>query len=290
MPRFSDDWVVSKSLFEYTTGGSCVCCTFPTIFDPDGLKGLINSISDFETDAANAAINSADNSPFPPEMRDSIWGDRVKVRFKMKKEMKGYQEFLDSLNEEQENKNELDVLMKFCKDVGVKKLKQVFQMPRSEVTDILSNKYTICGAFGTIMCAIVEQVANFKLTKYPHDGRGLEEIAFEKVLQYDRFGGFVLDVGNNDEDMNEDVILTFLKMMKSLAGPKLLQRGPSTSKKNDDDDDEDDEGGADDALATSSTGKDGPCFRSDRRIARLIIARYWADNLMNLYKKQHASD
>lgn len=79
-------------------------------------------------------------------------------------------------------------------------------------------------------------------------------------------------------------------MMKSLAGPKLLQRGPSTSKKNDDDDDEDDEGGADDAIAASSTGKDGPCFRSDRRIARLIIARYWADNLMNLYKKQHASD
>ena len=88
MPRYSDDWVISKSLFEYTTGGSCQCCAFPAIFDPNGLKGLISSVSDLETDAANEEFNAAQQSPWPPEMRDSVWADRVRVRHKLKKEMK----------------------------------------------------------------------------------------------------------------------------------------------------------------------------------------------------------
>jgi hypothetical protein len=69
MPRFTDEWVVTKSLFEYTTGGSCACCSFPAIFDPNGLKGLINSVSDLETDAAENEFQSAQSSPWPPEMR-----------------------------------------------------------------------------------------------------------------------------------------------------------------------------------------------------------------------------
>ena len=89
MPRFTDEWVVTKSLFEYTVGGSCSCCSFPTLFDPNGLKGLISAVSDLETDAADAEFKSAQSSPWPPEMRDSVWADRVKVRFKMKKEISG---------------------------------------------------------------------------------------------------------------------------------------------------------------------------------------------------------
>jgi hypothetical protein len=289
MPRYGDDWAVSKSLFEYTTGGSCACCSFPTLFNPDGFKGLVNAISDLETDAANAEINAADQSPWPPEMRDSVWADRVKVRHKMKLEMKGYREFMEEAGEE--------ALKEFCKkELGGKKLRQMFQMGRTEVTNILSERYQVCAAFGTIMCAVVEQIANFKLTKYPTDARGEEEIEFENVLRHDRFGGFVLDICNDDDDddndnddgiVNEEVLQVFVNTMKSLGGPKLLHRGPSTTQHNDDDEnnDNDNEGGADDAdKGEKDEGKSGPSFRSDRRIARLVIARYWSDQIISKYQ------
>jgi len=283
MPRYRDDWAVSKSLFEYTTGGSCACCSFPTLFNPDGFKGLINSISDLETDAANAEINAADQSPWPPEMRDSVWADRVKIRHKMKLEMGGYKEFMEEAGEE--------ALKDFCrKELGGKKLRQMFQMGRTEVTNILSDRYQICAAFGTIMCAVVEQIANFKLTKYPMDARGEEEKDFENILKHDRFGGFVLDICNDDDDdgnfiVNEEVLQVFVNTMKSLGGPKLLHRRPSTIQHNDDENEDDNEGGADDAdKGGKDNGKVGPSFRSDRRIARLVIARYWSDQIISKYK------
>jgi len=281
MPRYSDDWVVSKSLFEYTTGGSCACCSFPTLFDPNGFKGLVNAISDLETDAANAEINAADQSPWPPEMRDSVWADRVRVRHKMKKEMNEYKEFMEEVDDEK--------LKEFCrKELGAKKIKQIFQMPRSEVTDILSNRYNVCAAFGTIMCAVVEQIAFFKMTKYPIDARGEEEREFESILKHDRFGGFVLDFCSVDEaiqdqQVNEEVLTIFVNTMKSLGGPKLLHRGPSTTQHSGCDEEE---GGADDVAGKSEKddGKNGPSFRSDRRIARLVIARYWSDQIISKYK------
>jgi hypothetical protein len=287
MPRYSDYWVVSKSLFEYTTGGSCACCSFPTLFDPDGFRGSVNAISDLETDAANAEISAADQSPWPPEMRDSVWADRVKVRYKMKKEMNEYKEFMEEVDEGK--------LKEFCrKDLGAKKIKQIFQMPRSEVTDILSNRYGVCSAFGTIMCGVVEQVANFKMTKYPTDARGEEEREFESILKHNRFGGFVLDLCSADEakretqdqQVDEEVLTIFINTMKSLGGPKLLHRGPSTSTQHSGCDEGEGEGGADDAAGKGEIddGKKGPSFRSDRRIARLVIARYWSDQIISKYK------
>lgn len=280
MPRYSDEWVVTKSVFEYTTGGSCACCSFPAIFDPNGLKGLINSISDMETDAANNELNAMDTSPWPEEMRDSIWSDRVKVRYKMKKEIKIYSDFMEEVGKDQ--------LLKFCmEDLKPQALKKIFQMARVQVTDILSNRYKVCAAYGTLMCSVVDQVANFKMTKYTTDGRGIEEVEFEKNLKFNRFGGFTLDVTTGVEDdvqVNEQVLEVFLNMFKSLGDKILLQRGPSavitatTAAANDDE-----EGDADETTK-DTTGVKGPSFRSDRRIVRLVIAKYWADELISKYK------
>jgi len=314
MPRYSDNWAVSKALFDYTAGGSCACCSFPTLFDPNGLKGLISSVSDLETDAANAEYNAAvsEESPWPPDMRDSIWADRVKVRYKMKKEMADYRAFWDEVGNSDGNGDSdgngegVENLKQFCMtELGAVGLRKIFQMARSEVTDMLSNRYSACSAYGTVMCAVVEQVANFKMTKYEVDSRGLEEIELEKVLQYNRFGGFVIegivsdvscsndnDVKNEEEklEINQDVLDVFLASMKSLIGPKLLERGPSTSKSGKNGNDED-EGGADDADAEEmivekgSKKKKGPSFRSDRRIVRLIILRHWADQIIRKYRE-----
>lgn len=286
MPRYSDEWVVTKSVFEYTTGGSCACCSFPAIFDPNGLKGLINSISDLETDVANEELNAIDQSPWPPEMRDSIWSDRVKVRHKMKREIKMYRDFLEEVGK--------DNLLRFCmEDLKPQTLKKMFQMARSQVTDILTNRYKVCAAYGTLLCSVVEQVANFQMTKYSTDGRGAEEMEFEKHLTFNRFGGFILDVttsGSEDDllQVNEEILNVFLNMFTSLGDTILLHRGPSTmaavgSKNDDDNDDDGEEGDADETSKVVSIEK-GPSFRSDRRIVRLLIARYWADELISKYR------
>mmetsp|Transcript_4541 Transcript_4541/g.6659 ORF Transcript_4541/g.6659 Transcript_4541/m.6659 type:complete len:286 (-) Transcript_4541:67-924(-) len=274
MPRFTDEWVVTKSLFEYTVGGQCDCCTFPSLlFHPDGLKGLISSVSDLETDAADAEIKATESSPFPPEMREHIWADRVKVRFKMKKEMDSYKEFLQEVEGGEAG------LIHWCtEELGSTALRRIFQMPRSEVEEILTNRYGICPAYVAIMKCVVDQVANFGITKYDNDGRGEEELAFEKMLTFNRRGGFMLGIVRNDAEIDEDTLFTFVSVMKTLGGPKLLQRGPKSSNRDEED------GGADEPMREVMNEGGGPSFRSDRRITRLIIARYWADQIISKYK------
>lgn len=282
MPRFTDEWVVTKSLFEYTTGGSCACCSFPAIFDPDGLKGLINSVSDLETDAAEDELKSAKASPWPDEMRDSIWADRVKVRYKMKKEMKSYKEFWNELAGCDDDADSEEVLIRwFVDELGPEAMRRIFQMPRSEITEIMSNKYGICPAFGTVICTVVEQVANFGITKYETDARGKEETEFEKCLVFSRRGGFMLNLTKNEKGglvVDEDVLRVFVRSIKSLQGPKLLQRGPSTSNKNKENDE------VEEQQQEESKPKGGPSFRSDRRIIRLVIAKYWTDQIISKYR------
>ena len=100
--------------------------------------------------------------------------------------MKQYKTFLKGVEGGKEG------LIQWCiNDVGAKALRRIFQMPRSEVTGILSNKYGICAAYGTVMCAVTEQVANFGVTKYDVDARGDKEIAFEKSMVFSRRGGFM---------------------------------------------------------------------------------------------------
>jgi len=311
MPRYGDKWLIDKTLFEYTTGGSCACCSFPAnLFGPNGLKGLINSVSDLETDAANDEFKAAQNSPWPPEMRDQIWADRVKLRLKMKREMRSYRSFLESVansgtepqmadmdrNSVGSNSSSVGVdrLKRWCiESLGANQLRRLFQMPRSQVTEKLDAHYNIHSIFKTVIGCVVDQVAYFKLTKLDADGRGEVELRFEKILSYDRRGGFVLNLarkkqkqkgegGQIEEELvvDEEVLDGFLAMFASLGGPKLLQRGPSTSKNEYDPDEEGDVDAGDDVV---TDGQKGPSFRSDRRVVRLMIARYWADQLMSKY-------
>jgi hypothetical protein len=89
-------------------------------------------------------------------------------------------------------------------------------------------------------------------------------------------------------------------MIHSLAGPKLLNRGPkttnttsnTTTNEQDNDDEGDADGGGaddeDDVPQNENTNK-GPSFRSDRRIVRLLIARHWADQLIRKFHESHFS-
>jgi hypothetical protein len=274
MPRFSDEWVVDRTLFDFVNGGSCACCGMANFF-PDGVNGMINAISDLETDAADSEIKALQNCPWPPDMREQVWGDRIRLRHKLKKEIPLYREFWKQHGAD---------FSDWCRSLPPSTLKKVLQMPRSEVTDRVHSKYNIHSAFAVVLTAVVEQVAHFDATKYPPDARGTEEIEFEKLVSWDRRGGFTMKVCNAKGELVPDVLQSWLNRMESLGGPKLLDRGVSKSQT-----DDEDEGGADDAQEREA-GKSGPSFRADRRIVRLLIARYWADALIKKYTEDKGTD
>ena len=129
---------------------------------------------------------------------------------------------------------------------------------------------------------MVEQVAGFKLTEYPPDGRGSMELDFEqKLLIYDRRGGFTMPMVNQEGVLQEDLLQIWLERMKTLGGPPLLERGKSTSNKDSNGEDDDDP----DGPATESKSAT-PSFASDRRVIRLVIARIFADLLQAKFLEQ----
>jgi len=157
-------------------------------------------------------------------------------------------------------------------------LHKLFQLPRQEVLDRLENQnFKLHKSFGTVLCAVLEQVANFKITGYGTDGRGNAEIGFEECLKFDRRGGFTLSNVDSEESKSK-----WLLRHSTLGGPKLLERNMKC-----DDGEEEDDNDDHDKKNTS----DIPSFRSDRRLCRLLIARHFADVLQSAYlKEQKAVD
>ena len=304
MPRFSDQWLIDKTLFDYVQGGSCACCSFN--FLPNGTKGLIESIgSEMETDALRQEVNSLNVLPWPNDMKEQVWMDRVRIRQYCKQQMKDYQEFW--------RMHGTDFSHWFLHSVSTEQLQRLFQLPRSDIVDRLLHKengqtsFSVHAAFGSVLCAATEQVAHFELTQYPCDGRGEAEVGFESCLIFDRRGGFTL----NGLDANRTKRVWLLRH-ETLGGPTLLERNAKkapvdkrrTKNREEDDDgygdnddnaDDDNDNDADDNTNTNNHAKNTyipppptPSFRSDRRIVRLLIARQFADVLQRAYlKEQH---
>jgi hypothetical protein len=281
MPRFGDRWVVDRTLFDFVNGGSCACCGF-NHFLPGGTKDMIMSMSDLETDAANAEVSALQTSPWPANMRDQVWGDRLKLRHLMKKEMGRHAAFWN------EHATELQEWGRHHP------LQSIFQMPRAEITERVKADYGIHSAFAVVLCTVVEQVAHFPLTELPTDARGESETAFERALHFDRRrGGFTLALRDpHTGELDQDVLQIWWNRMQSLGGPKLLDRAAAsaaTKKPNGGSSSDDEEqGDADEGLKQQSDPEEdepstGPSFRSDRRIIRLLIARYWADQMMKKF-------
>jgi len=158
--------VVDRTLFDYLMGGDCQCCGFRHFFNPEGLAGLIKEVTDLETDAAKAELTAAERSPWPPEMRDEVWADRVRLRHKMKKEMNGYKDFWTVDGADESSSNRKEEVTAWCRDtLGVDGLARIFQIPRSEISQTVHDHYGIHGAFGTVLRTVMEQVANFKVSR-----------------------------------------------------------------------------------------------------------------------------
>lgn len=142
MPRYSDEWLIDKVLFEVTFGGGCACCSFN--FMPNGNEGIIQSMSEFETDAANAEISALDKLPWPQEMKDQIWMERVRLRQYCKSNMKDYKKFWNEYGDE---------FSTWFRKQPEERLRKCFQLPRQEVMERLKNQnYILHQAFGTLLC------------------------------------------------------------------------------------------------------------------------------------------
>lgn len=317
MPRFSDEWVIDRVLFDYVAGGSCACCSINSaLFLPNGTADLIGAVTDLESDQANAEVAALSNHPWPLELRDQVWSDRVKIRLKLKQEMPKYAEFWNTYNRPiatdtnttAANSSTTNISFSdWCLANG-RTVAQCCQVPRSEILDyVVHEHYGIHSAYKVVLCAVLEQVANFGLTAYesdapaPHsssisskhgntveegdDTGGLllvrmddnAEFQFERALQFGRrTGGFSIPLWDSTtESINQDMMRTWLQRFHSLGGPKLFgvrQRG-------EEEEDDDDSPESEPSKPTPS----GPSFQSDRRLLRLLIARYWGDILIKKY-------
>lgn len=274
MPRFSDEWVIDRVLFDYVSGGSCACCGFQYLLPNGSTADLIGAVTDLETDQAAAEVAALQQHPWPVELRDQIWADRVKLRQKLKRKMPTYANFW---------KEHGDAFQEWCTSTnGATVVSGLLQLPRSEILEVARQQYGVHSAYGVVLCAVLEQVAHFGVTAYPTDARGDDnEINFEKALQFGRMGGFTMNlIDPSSESINEDMLQVWLKRMRSLGGPKLLGRGQSKTG--------DDDGGDADGPGSSTTVIVGPSFQSDRRIVRLLIAHYWSDTVIKLFLEREA--
>lgn len=240
-------------------------------FLPNGTADLITALTDLETDQANAEIKALDDSPWPPDLRDQVWSDRVRLRQKLKLDMPFYKAFWDEHE---------DAFVQWCHDQDSCFWSRHFQLARSEIMEEIRQKYNIHSAFGVVLCAILEQVAFFEMTGYSNDGRGSDEIQFEEKLSFVRQGGFTLKDFSLDGEISKEVFNVWFNRIKSLGGPKLLQRGSDTTNENGIDNNHDQEEADNTGKAV---GKSRAGFSSDRRIIRLIIARVWANSLQKKF-------
>jgi hypothetical protein len=277
MPRFNDEWVIDKVLVDSMSGGGCACCGFQQ-FLPGGTADLINAVSDIDTDQVSKEVAALQNNPWPVELRDQVWADRVRLRQYLKKSMGDHKSFW----------TEHGVgFMEWCRLQKTTTLMRLVQLGRKEILQHVQSKYNIHSAYGVVLDCVIDQVACFEVTKYPPDSRGIIEAEFEKVLTFDRRGGFTLPLRQkkDPESFNEEVLQTWFSQMQALGGPKLLERGPSTRTEEANEND-DEEGDVDGPAAAAGSGGASSSFQSDRRLIRLLIARYWAD----VFQKRYIAD
>mgnify|MGYP006087873095 CR=1 FL=1 len=233
---------------------------------------FMQACSDLETDDGKKEVDT----PWPTFMKEEIWADRVNLRKGMKTTMPTYKARSSSLPD----------ILQFVLSLPAKEKRRIFQIPRDEVSEILKSKYSIGGAYLVVLCAVVEQVANFNVTGYKLDGRGETEVDFENVVDFDKRGGFTL---TNDGifDVESDSVLdesikTFFAFLPRLGGPKLMPR----SKKTEEAEENDDEEAKEEVEPETVTGVRGQSFRADRRLCRLLLARYWADSIFKKFDRR----
>ncbi|KAL4171728.1 hypothetical protein KRP22_009818 [Phytophthora ramorum] len=256
MKKYEDTWVVDRTMFEYVNQGGCSCCGVThTIMN---MAEFASKCSDWETDDEK----KEQFSPWPTFIHEEILTERARLRMAMKADMKKYKEFVDE---------HLKGFMAWWSRLGENAKARIFQLPDDEVLSYFRVHTKVKGSYEILLCAILEQIRHFQDTGYT-DGRVAAELFFEKNLVHQR-ESFVLDpqyVVMEAGDTN------FFEMLKILGGPKLL---PVRTTRNANEKSE-----AESEQTKSENNVQS--FRSDRRLARLVMFRIFADMAIRKYKRE----
>jgi hypothetical protein len=274
-----------------------------------------STMSDMDTDQVGnevAGMLNNEHHPWPKELRDVVWMERVRLRQKMKIQMKRvYESFEVKYGDRFRTWFRNLASNKSTSTAGTESLHRFvtrrFQLPRQEIVEsIIRDKYNIHNAYSNVLQVVLEQVANFSQTEYPADApanlqvgdsHAATEHFFETTfLVYNRRCGFTLNVGalvdRVTDTWQSDNVELFLQHLQSSAGPKLLHRGPSKARsgiQREHESDSENDGDADGApesnnaaVAMTPAARIGS-FQGDRRLLRLMIARFWYEQLQHLF-------
>lgn len=310
MARYLDSWVLHKTLYDATLqGGSCVCISCvpmsPTFFLPvTSVDTVVESLSDLETDdvegektfykstfptESSSIIDGSKDTIFSEDFWRAVWNDRIQLRLRLKRDSFIYSQFFSSLEHDADEPPKIQLLKWFQQNWTLHDLQQFFQVPQSVVHQLLRDKYKLVkdNHLDLFLPSIMEQMEQFQLTRYPLDARGKEEMDFEKELQI-HSSLFFLSVTSESlpseekkvdpcshMKMVETTIDIFIQMMGRLGNPILLEKQSEESSSH----------VVDPNKKNFLQQNQYPCFRYDRRIIRLVVARYWADGIIERWIK-----
>ena len=256
-PRFLDSWVVERTLFEFVNAGGCSCCGMQ--HGGMRMEDFQKMCSDFETDDGR----KEKKSPWPDFMRDDVWSERVKFRRLLKEGLPTYASRFPA------GARETD-FTRWFRSIDVKERARAFQMPKDELKLMLNNM-GFKPAYNVVLCAVVEQVERYQDTGYVEDGASDAEVTFDECLYVER-GAFVL---NPEYYTEPDGIDLLLQRFSELGGPHLLAKR----------DEERRQRANDDGPVDEAAREDTQTFRSDRRLVRVCMARYFADVCWRKFQK-----
>jgi len=261
-------------MFEFVNQGGCNCCGFT--HGGMGMQDFMALCSDVETDDGK----QEKRSPWPAFMQDEIWSDRVKFRRQLKDTMVKYQNLYEDHG---------SVFVNWWLELPIEERKRCFQMPREELRVQFSTTYDFKTAYQVVMCSVLEQVEKFNQTGYKADGATDCEIYYEENLKLKR-GAWTVKEELYSTDEGCDM---FFGMLLQLGGPHLMPKRDGDLREmskraklqaeglegHSDDEDRDEQG------EEKEGDKGTQSFRPDRRLARLVIFRYFADMAWSKFKR-----
>jgi len=231
--------------------------------------------SDVETDDGR----TEKKSPWPQFMQDEVWADRLKFRRVMKKDIPKYRKMSEDHGSD---------FVQWWIELDEKTRKSCFMMPKGELSVLFNNFFEFKTAYQVVLCSVLEQVEKFDVTGYKADGATDCEIFYEESLKVYR-GAWTVD---EDFYTTEEGLDSFFGMFLQLGGDHLVPKRPKEIRQvaakakakaeGIDDDEEDDDDGEN---GNQSNGSESQSFRGDRRLVRLVIFRYFADQAWKKFER-----
>ena len=175
--RYADAWVVDASMYAHFKSG-CICAAAASVEDEkDGIRpklpvAVAASIKLCRDLPQSQAMAEAESTPWPPEVREEVWRDRVifrrllrNIRSKIVTASSGTKKLMQKL---------------LCDPSALSGLSGHHVIAGSHIKSFLEENFP--GFYGTVLLKLLQQIAVFSLTGMSCDGTSEAEHAFERCI------------------------------------------------------------------------------------------------------------